>query len=541
MLAKVRRLIVALRPFTRLGFVALLTLGILLSPFIMNTSNKALASSGLLDRARLGTWRLPAQANPPLAPHGYQESDFIYADGKYYLFSTGSQDPAWVNVYVGSTPEDLVRQPPKFTKVAPIRYPSVVKDGNTWHMWGVNPIRKWTEHWVSNGSDPTNFVRVDSPFLGYSRLPVVDFAVRKHPTNGYWYGIGFETAYNSPLVLTRAQGPNGPWEKLNYPSNSPTSGVFGDVGTPPWASAARPDPNLAFTPDGRAWVFFTGNAGPTPLRPSPAYRPGMVEVDINTGKAIGNAVVLYDHQTYQNLPFTVASDLNLVSAPGQPDRIFAETNSSSYPLAVLDLPGHVTPTDGRTSADLARLDMARGLSVAVGITPIIMRTPYHWESDGLIVDANYGGAASYLDAAYLSDLTFNVDFTPTKINSSTVNTVAYIGGTDYNAGSSITVAIDATKNAPPIIVTIRGVGSSSVTLNSGIIAKANTRYSVVVRRVGSTVTLEVNGAIKAETTYGEMLTGLQIWSLAAQATRSQHARYPFQGTIHSFVVTGTAD
>ena len=103
---------------------------------IVTTGPAALASSSLLDRARLGTWRLPAQANPPRTAHGFQESDFIYANGKYYLFSTSSQDPAWVDVYVGDTPEQLVQRPPAFTHVAPIRYPTIVKDGNAWHMWG---------------------------------------------------------------------------------------------------------------------------------------------------------------------------------------------------------------------------------------------------------------------------------------------------------------------------------------------------------------------------------------------------------------------
>src|SRR5205823_2066615 len=174
-----------------------------------------------------------------------------------------------------------------FTHVAPIRYPTVVKDGNTWHMWGVNPPHKWTEHWTSTNADPTGFVYSDSPYLPADRtnigLPMVDFAARKHPTNGYWYGIGFETSYNAPLTLSRASNPNGPWERLNYNKRSCFNcGLFSDTGSPPWASAARPDPNLAFTPDGRAWVFFTGNAPTTPLRPTLTHRAGIVEVDLDT-------------------------------------------------------------------------------------------------------------------------------------------------------------------------------------------------------------------------------------------------------------------
>ena len=75
-------------------------------------------------------------------------------------------------------------------------------------------------------------------------------------------------------------------------------------------------------------------------------------------------------------------------------------------------------------------------------------------------------------------------------------------------------------------------------LNSGVTAEENTRYSVVVRRVGSKVTLEVNGAVKDAAKYGAPLTGLEAFSLAGLGTRNQEAHYPFQGTIHSFVVVG---
>ncbi|MFL5731601.1 MAG: hypothetical protein ACJ78Q_00250 [Chloroflexia bacterium] len=541
--AKIGRFIGSLRPIFRLALLVFSLLGIFVSVLVVVSADTAQASASLLDRARLGMWSLPAQADPPFAnPPSYQESDFIYTGGKYYLFSTSSQDPAWIDVYVGDTPADLVHRPATFRHVAPIRYPTVVKDGNTWHLWGVNPKHKWTEHWVSTNSDPTGFVYADTPFPLSSKnsSPVVDFAVRKHPTNGYWYGVGFESGYNAPLLLTRASSPNGPWAKLNYETRGgEKNGVFGDTGAPPWASAARPDPNLAFTRNGRAWVLFTGNAQALPSRNSPTYRSGIVELDVDTGKAIGNAVVLFDHRSHEDLPFTSASDLNLVSVTGQPDRIFAETDSPNYPLAVLELPQSVRPTDGRTSADLVRLDMAKGFSVAAGITPGLLRTPYRWAADGLTVEGNYGGATSYLAAANLSDLTFTVDFTPKSINTDAVNTVAHIGGPNYTKGSGISVQLDATGNDKPSIkATVAGNNGSKVILDSHVAAEPNTRYSVVVRRVDSTLTLEVNGVTTARATYAAPLTGLEAWSLAAEATRTQEARNPFQGTIHSFVVVG---
>ncbi len=550
MFTKARIPITALTITLILGAIILM---VWIIPLRFGTSTARVVSTGnsLLDRARLGTWYLPARAIPPIIGHGYdpsgpnnangyQESDFIYSNGKYYLFATGSEEPARIDVYVGDTPEDLVKGPPAFSQVAPIRYPTVVKDGDTWHMWGVNPTKKWTEHWVSTNADPTGFVFADAAFPGSSDAPMVDFAVRKHPTNGYWYAVGFETWNNSPLLLARASSPSGPWEKLNYKPGSYHDcgcGVFGDTGAPPWANASRPDPNLAFTPDGRSWIFFTGKS--TTLEPPEVtWRGGIVEVDINTGKAIGNPVVLFDPEAHRDLAITGASDLNLVSVPGQHDRIFAQTDSAVYPLAILDLPDRVTPTDGRTSTDLVRLDMTRGFGVALGITPVILQTPYEWESGGLVVGANDGGVASYLAGAYLTDLTFKVDFTPAEINQGAINAVAHIGGPNYNMGPGITVQIDATGDNPSIKARIMGSDGATATLNSGVIAKPGTRYSVVLQRVGSTVTLMVNGATKAKADQGSVLSGLYEWSLANERTMMQPARYPFEGTIHSFVVTG---
>jgi hypothetical protein len=296
----------------------------------------AAPTPSLADRAQEGTWQVPAVTTTLANPLGYRESDFLAIDGKYYLFSTSSEDPAWVDVYVGQTPEELVNSPPLFTHVAPIRYPTVVKIGNTWHMWGVNPPHHWTEHWISNNADPTGFVYSDSPFRGSSVLPVVDFAVRQYVPTGDWYGVGFETEDNAPLLLTRASTPYGPWEKLNYVPNAHAGGIFGDSGPPSWATAARFDPNLVFTPDGRAWTLFTGRATtPTPS-PNPLDLSGIVEVDLATGKALDDPVVLFDPRLHLDLPFRLVADLNLVSLPGQPDRIFGYTDTPSSPLAYLD-------------------------------------------------------------------------------------------------------------------------------------------------------------------------------------------------------------
>ncbi len=504
----------------------------------------------LLDRARLSTWETPTGRKPPANVHGYQESDVLYANGQYYLFATGSQDPAWVDVYVGHTPDELALSAPAFTAVAPIRYPTVVKDGDTWHMWGVNPPHRWTEHWVSHEADPVNFVYADSPFLNESALPVVDFAVRHNPADGYWYGVGFETEDNAPLLLTRASTANGPWKKLNYLPNSLGGGIFGDTGAPPWASAARPDPNLAFTADGRAWVFFTGL--PATLQPATLlHRAGIVEVNVTTGKAIGNAVVLFNALAQSSgTPLDLASDLVLVAAPGLPDRIFGYTHDPAFPLAVMTLPAMITPTDGRRSTDLVHLDMASGVDVATAMPPVALRPPYRWSTAGLIVPVQDGGVGGYLAGAYLADLNFSVTFKPRQINQGARNTVAFISGpagccpspgskdaqTINSQSAALSVQIEATAAVPTVAATLRGNDGITITLTSRIPVTVNHEYRVLVRRIGAQVTLEVNGQFQAQATYGVPLTNLESWSLAGEATLTQPDRNPFQGVIPAFEV-----
>ena len=58
------------------------------------------------------------------------------------------------------------------------------------------------------------------------------------------------------------------------------------------------------------------------------------------------------------------------------------------PLAVLDLPDAASLTDGRTSVDLVRLDATRGVEAATGMAPGILRTPYRWGPEGLVVSAD---------------------------------------------------------------------------------------------------------------------------------------------------------
>ena len=491
-----------------------------------------LTTPSLLDRARLHTWRdLGALHNT-----AFRESDITYdvATGKYYVFSTGSYTGTGsVYMYVAEKPEDLVYSTP--ITVAAGVYPSIVKDPTTghWHLYAENFLTGAVRHFVSTSTpnSESSFVLQTAPI----DFGLVDVQVRKHPTNGRWYAVGFGIGNNQPLTIKWSNGPNGgaegAWTTLGE--------VFADGGPPPWASFARPDPNLAFTADGRAWVFFTGNAQ------SPVFhRPAVVELDLATGRAIGSAVAISAGTGPDPIPGwnngENLSDLNFVSVPGQPDRIFGFScdgpgpyiNTLDMNWGVMDLDPIVEPSDGRTSADLVRLGTENGFDVAAGIQATLLGESA-WSTEGLVVSPGSGGAYSYLNLATMSDFTETVDFTPSSITAGAINEVANIGGHDYTLPPGIDVQIDANGR---IVAVVTGSDYATITLDSGTAAQAGTRYSVVVRRMNGDLTLTINGALKATGSFGSVLEDLEQWSLGAQARITQQARYPFSGTVHSFTV-----
>lgn len=58
-----------------------------------------------------------------------------------------------------------------------------------------------------------------------------------------------------------------------------------------------------------------------------------------------------------------------------------------------------------------------------------------------------------------------------------------------------------------------------------------------LQRTGAAITLTINGEVAANATGDAVLSGLEAWSLAARQTISLPPYYPFQGTIHKFVMT----
>ena len=319
----------------------------------------------------------------------FRESDILYDTNtaQYYLFSTASYvAQGAIDLYVAATPETLtaatpIRLAPTGTNVTAGQsgiYPTAHIDPATgiWHLYASvantsggatgGALRHFTS--TTPTIDNSWALVVQSGFTLNTQL--TDVQIRKHPTNGRWYCVGFPgTGANPPLTITWADSPHGMttisgtgspvgkglWRPIigaTWSATNPnvvvddTSSIFADIGYPTWAAYARPDPNLAFTADGRAWVLFTGygDAGHV------VSGRGIVEVDLSTGRAKGRAVQLLDPAagTIPG-PSPFYSDLSYVAVPGEVERIFGFTHDGltsaggatpgAYPLGVLELEG----------------------------------------------------------------------------------------------------------------------------------------------------------------------------------------------------------
>jgi hypothetical protein len=464
--------------------------------------------------------------------NGLNPGDLVWIDGHpafdandVWLTVTASTPPFSFDVPGNSTGGGAVGT---INTGAKVRYPTAAFDlpSTTWHLWGTDP----------NAGNPKHYTVTD-PFLGlwsvestqpFGGINLADLSVRKHPQSGLWYAVGF--APSGPLELWSAKVPNGPWSRIGYPCD-----VFNDVGPPAWAALSRPDPNLAFHADGTAWLTFS--AFHDHIGGANIFRSSIVQLNLFTGRTVGSPVVIFDMgvATIPGTSITGVSDAVLMQVAGLPDKVFCNTDSAAYPLAVLSLLD--TPvTDGRAAGDLVRLDMSAGKDIGAGIKPgVPAGATGTFGAGGITTTTTAGGAYGYIAAATLQDFTLNVEFTPSTIAAGQ-NSVAHIGGVDYTTGASVEVQINA---AGVIVAIVTASDLTTTTLTTTVTAVVGTRYVLQLRKLGNGVGapnlfLSLGGVVVASATFPGTLTLMETWQLSGQVTATQAVRYGFQGTVHVF-------
>lgn len=474
----------------------------------------------LLDRARLA----PGFRNlGSLTSNAFREADIVWDGTDYHVFSTHIYETENTAHRSASTPEGIVGATPT-TAIAPVKYPTVVLDDSTWHLWGTITSPVGTVHYTASAPDGPY------TFSDTVTIALIDMSIRKHPTNGYWYGVGFANGTDTAMQLVRAESPAGPWTDLGD--------VFADAGEPGWASYSRPDPTLAFT-GGRSYLLFGGF-------PAAGLHLGfgMIELNIDTARVKGSAIMHYSEKDAWQ-PGNGLNDHTFLAVEGQPDRIFGFVNANAagdFPWGVMELPEYPALEDGRRHDDVVRLDMARGFDLAANLRPVT-RANAVWRPEGIEITSLGGvdhGAHGYVTVGNLTDFTMLAAFTPSAVTASATNIVGEVCvETSGLFAGRIHIHIDSTGK---IAAKVQGANGTTTTLTSAITAVAGTRYDVVFRKQGDEVKLWINGVLADTDTHAasSVLTGLYYWSVGAEIYVDDDSRLPFLGTIHAFNVVGAA-
>jgi hypothetical protein len=183
-----------------------------------------------------------------------------------------------------------------------------------------------------------------------------------------------------------------------------------------------------------------------------------------------------------------------------------------------------------------RLLPGKGLDLATNIAPTL-RADTEWTADGLLITAEDGGALGYPAVAYMEEFTLIVEFTPSVVIPSEINSVAWVGGADYDDPPGIHVYLETDGE---IKAEYLGDGGTPTTLATGTGAVAGTRYAVAFRKLGDELEVWVNGVSGDSDTNDDVLEDIEVWSVGGQDTLTQAVRDPFVGTIHRFEVTAAA-
>lgn len=203
-------------------------------------------------------------------PNGVNEFDLLLIDGVYYF---AQDDKITTQLRSAKSLHDLALATP-YMPVPKGRYPTIQYESGIWHLWLWFRDRSVTQHFKS-----ANFA---GPYSAGDSLPtnLADIHVRK-AQNGQYFAVYKDLRKGAQLAagLLTAPSLDGPWHDLGH--------IFAN-GRDAWHAAEEADPAF-FDTNGKSYVSFAGWSG-TDL--SQNQKIGIVEIDPETGKAIGKATIL---------------------------------------------------------------------------------------------------------------------------------------------------------------------------------------------------------------------------------------------------------
>lgn len=437
---------------------------------------------------------------------GVNEFSLIYHGGSYHLFyddltGTAYRTASSLAGLAGASATALFSGE---------RYPSAFFDGTTWHVF-TNVSNSSKKHYTS--SSPGSGYTVADTMPGFP-TNANDVDVQFNPQDGQYYCAYKNMGANLPCGVAKSSSLSGPWTDLGL--------VFTNRGT--WHAQEEADGHCVFVGN-RSYVMFAGWDGTT-------QRPGIVEVDPDTMKALGPAFCIVE--PFEDWHKPVGGRQRLFNPvwfddDGEAKVIYA-VNAGSGAAGWGSIKPRFTRNPRRLPSTLI-FGFNNG-TLSDDATSIVM-TPhgaYNNYPDRAVFTSATGGFYGNTAFTSLDDFTLiaHVVFSNVasggfqRVCSFEISTsVGHTLGLWLNSSGQVYIELQGASGDPG---NFTGAGTNVLT--------ANASYKIVVRRQGSKLRVYINGALEISATCSVIPSGISGFRVANSKNATQLAGQQLEGTIY---------
>jgi hypothetical protein len=453
--------------------------------------------------------------------NGINEFDLAFDGSNYYLF-VHDYEVRSVQVRKAASIAGLATAPEVNTGIAGV-YPTVVQDGNTWHMWvwDTAATPDVTKRYTAAAGDSTNWAFQEDVNLAN----VADWHVRKR-MDGTWIASGRAPGFNNRMRILTAPAASGPWTDHGAVFDNPAH----------WHSKEEADPAV-FEHSGRMYCLFAGYD-------DIESRSAIVEIDPSSYRALGPAMVLVEPLLpwqQRGNSFKVANPVFLDDGQNLPRIYFNHYPSASNintGWAYLEAAPPLLLPKLRPKTLFycePRLGIERALNMRFkrggNATTTINRDGF-----GFTRGPDSGSICGWLAGGIVNDFELEVVFASTNpaLGSGTFQLLARVGR--VNAGitdPAVAIWIDPTGR---LLASIHNESSTdNLDITGSTVLAANTRYTARLRKVGNHAQLSLNERVEAAGTHASTVGGLREYSLGNMIGQAGASSTPHQlaGTIFS--------
>lgn len=452
-----------------------------------------------------------------ISPNGVNEFDLLYVGGYYHLFydcKTGTNHRQATSIAGLATATDtaLISDSSGHTG----RYPTVYYDGTTWHLYVWNQVTLVTERWTCSTAAGIYVKQSDVMPTNYS-----DISVRMY--NGVFYA-GYKNIGVTPNVVgvITAAAPTGPWTDMGS--------TFGTIGVAAWHASQEADP-LVFMYYGRLYMAFSGYDGSK-------QRVALAELNLSSLTAQSPAICIVEPlEVWQQLNESeVYSPVFLDDGNNQPRLYYSQNPGTTgdaagwgYVEMAMSVEQPRRPWDG------FRMDWRRTFNVATGMKVNWYGSPTPYNG-GMKFAAN--GIYGALGVTNVMDFTLSVEFEMTTApGSGNYSLLARVATTNPVINPIIAIWINGSN---VLYINLHGNGTDTFSLTGTTTLTIGTRYTAILRRLGSAVNLYINSNPEVSGTNGNAITGLQEFCIANDKGSSAAAGQQFVGNIYNCYFTAEA-